>query len=351
MGGWSERVMGQKGFFDVERRLEAISAKGDPLETMRKMVRWEDFRADIEAVTETKAEERNSNADRKPYDTILKFKIVVLQSLHNLSDEQTEYLIRDRLSFMRFLDLELEDPVPDALFREALAEAGLINQLFARFGQHLEDAGYIARGGQIIDATIVSVPKQRNTKEENETIRAGKTPEGWEQQPAKNAQKDKDARWTKKNDASFFGYKNHLGVDKAHKLIRKWDATDAAVHDSQKLDDVLDLSNTGNGVWADSAYRSVQIEAGLTAKGLQSHIHRRAARNRPLSERQKSANTTRSRVRARVEHVFGHQQNSMGGKIVRTIGIARARFKIGMMNLGYNIRRLVQLERLAAVPA
>src|SRR5205823_9978046 len=140
MGGWSERVMGQKGFFDVERRLEAISAKGDPLETMRKMVRWEDFRADIEAVTETKAEERNSNAGRKPYDTILKFKIVVLQSLHNLSDEQTEYLIRDRLSFMRFLDLELEDPVPDAttiwLFREALAQAGLIDRLFARFGQH-----------------------------------------------------------------------------------------------------------------------------------------------------------------------------------------------------------------------
>src|SRR5436190_19611728 len=120
MGGWSELVMGQKGFFDVERRLEAISAKGDPLETMRKMVRWEDFRADIEAVTETKAEERNSNAGRKPYDTILKFKILVLQPLHNLSDEQTE--------FMRFLDLELEDPVPDAttiwLFREALAQAG-----------------------------------------------------------------------------------------------------------------------------------------------------------------------------------------------------------------------------------
>src|SRR5260370_323799 len=114
MGRWSERVVGQKGFFDVERRLEAISAKGDPLETIRKMVRWEDFRADIEAVTETRPEERQSNAGRKPYDTILKFKIVVLQSLHNLSDEQTEYLIRDRLSFMRFLDLEFEDPVPDA---------------------------------------------------------------------------------------------------------------------------------------------------------------------------------------------------------------------------------------------
>src|SRR5437899_12437729 len=161
MGGWSERVMmGQKGFFDIERRLEAISAKGDPLETIKKMVQWEDFRADIEAVTETTPEERQSNAGRKPYDTILKFKIVVLQSLHNLSDEQTEYLIRDRLSFMRFLDLELEDPVPVAttiwLFREALAQAGLLDQLFARFGQHLEAAGYIARCGQIIDATIVS---------------------------------------------------------------------------------------------------------------------------------------------------------------------------------------------------
>jgi hypothetical protein len=104
---------GAEGLFDVERRLEAISAKGDPLEAIKKVVPWEDFRADIEAVTETKPEQRKSSAGRKPYDTILKFKIVVLQLLHNLSDEQTEYLIRDRISFMRFLDLELEDPVPD----------------------------------------------------------------------------------------------------------------------------------------------------------------------------------------------------------------------------------------------
>src|SRR5215475_8600818 len=98
MGGWSERVMGQKGFFDVERRLEAISALGDPLETIKKIVPWEDFRTDIEAVTETKPEERKSNAGRKPYDTILKFKILVLQSLHNLSDDQTEYLSPPALS-------------------------------------------------------------------------------------------------------------------------------------------------------------------------------------------------------------------------------------------------------------
>ena len=198
----------------------------------------------------------------------------------------------------------------------------------------------------------MSAPKQRNTKEENETIKAGETPEGWEKQPAKNAQKDKDARWTKKNDESFYGYKNHIGVDKAHKLIRKWDATDAAVHDSQKLDDILDRSNTGKEVWADSAYRSAEIEAGLTGEGPEEpHPSACGAQSSAVARRKKAANTTRSRVRARVEHVFGHQENSMGRKIVRTIGIARARFKIGMMNLGYNIRRLVQLERVAAAPA
>ena len=134
--------MGQPGFFDVERRLETISAKGDPLETIKRTVPWEEFRDDIEAVTETKPEERKSSAGRKPYDAILKFKILVLQSLYNLSDEQTEFLVRDRLSFMRFLDLGLEDAVPDAttiwLFREALVEAGLINKLFDHFGQHLQ---------------------------------------------------------------------------------------------------------------------------------------------------------------------------------------------------------------------
>jgi transposase, IS5 family len=347
--------VGQPGFFDLERRLEGISAKGDPLERIKTAVPWEAFRGDIEAVTEMKPEERKSNAGRKPYDAILKFKVLVLQGLYNLSDEQTEFLIRDRLSFMRFLDLGLQDEVPDAttmwLFREALAQAGLIEVLFERFGQHLEAKGYIARGGQIIDASIVSAPKQRNSRDENEAIKAGKTPEDWAKKPAKNAQKDKDARWTKKHGQSYFGYKNHVGVDKTHKLIRRYAATDASVHDSQKLDAILDASNTGKQVWADSAYRSGKTEAGLKAKGYRSRIHRRAARNRPLPQRQQSANTTRSRVRARVEHVFGHQHNSMGGKIVRTIGMARARFKIGMMNLGYNMRRLVQLERVAAALA
>ena len=347
--------MGQPGFFDVNRRLEAISVKGDPLETINASVPWEEFRAPIEVATETKPEEKKSNAGRPGYDTILKFKMVVLAALYNLSDEQLEIQVRDRLSFMRFLDLGLHDPVPDAttiwLFREALVEAKLIDTLFQLFDQHLAGKGFIARGGQIIDATIVSAPKQRNTREENETVKAGKTPEDWVKKPAKNSQKDKDARWTKKHGHSYYGYKNHVGIDRTHKLIRKWDTTEASVHDSQKFGDILDASNTGRTVWADSAYRSAEIEAKLKAKGLKSRVHLKGVRGRPLSEKEKAANTARSEVRARVEHIFGHQTNSMGAKIVRTVGAARARFKIGMMNLGYNMRRLVQLERMAAASA
>jgi len=347
--------MGQMGFHDLDKRLEAISAKGDPLEIIEATVPWESFRAEIEAATRPKPEERKSKAGRKPYDAVLMFKVLVLQTLYNLADEQLEYLIRDRLSFMRFLGLGLEDEVPDAttvwLFREALAQAGRIEKLFALFGQHLQAKGYIARGGQIIDASIIAAPRRRNTREENEAIKQGKMPEGWEEKPAKNAQKDKDARWTKKHGKSFYGYKNHIGVDRTHKLIRRYAPTDASVHDSQKLDDVLDKSNTGKDVWADRAYRSAEIEKRLEAKGYKSRVHTRAARNRPLSQRAKAANTTRSRVRARVEHVFGHQENSMGGKIVRSIGMARAAAKIGMMNLVYNMQRLVQLERVAATPA
>jgi transposase, IS5 family len=345
-------AMGQLGFFDHDRRLAALSEKGDPLEAINALVPWETFRAGIEAVVLTPESERRSTAGRKPLDAVLKFKMLVLQSLYNLSDEQAEYQVRDRLSFARFLGLGLEDTVPDAtslwLFRDALAKAGLIKTLFDQFGQHLAAKGYIARGGQIVDATIVAVPKQRNDRDANTAIKAGEMPEGWEEKPNKLAQKDRDARWTKKHGRSHYGYKNHVNVDAKHKLIRRYDVTDASVHDSRKLDGLLDASNTSRVVFADSAYRSAETEAKLKAQGLQSRIHTRATRKHPVSGRQDAANRKRSQVRARIEHVFGAQETSPGGRLVRTIGIVRAKAKIGLQNLVYNIRRMVILERNAA---
>ena len=344
--------MGQLGFFDADKRLEALSAMGDPLEAIDRLVPWESFRAEIEGVVLTPDELKKSSAGRKPFDAILMFRMLVLQALNNLSDEQVEYQVRDRLSFSRFLGLAIEDSIPDAttlwLFREKLAKAGLIEKLFDRFDQHLAAKGYMARGGQIIDASIVPVPTQRNSRDENAELQAGRTPVGWKEKPGKVRQKDRDARWTKKHGRSFFGYKNHVNADAKHKLIRHYAVTDAAVHDSQELEGLLDTGNTCNDVFADSAYRSAEIEAKLRASGYNSRIHRRGRRNHPLSLAQMRANHAKSRIRARIEHVFGSQQSAPGGRIVRTIGMVRARAKIGLQNLAYNIRRLVTLERLAA---
>jgi IS5 family transposase len=231
--------MGQFGFFDADRRLAAITAKGDPLEMIARVVPFESFRAEVEAAVLTPANEKKSSAGRKPINVMVMFRMLVLQSLYKLSDEQVEYQVRDRLSFTGFLGLGIEDGIPDGttlwLFRETLAKARPIENLFEGFGQHLEAKGYIARGGQMVDATIALVPKQRNSRGENDDVKVGKTPEAWEKSLAKNRQKDKDARWTKKHGKSFYGYKNHVNADAKHKLIRQYDVTDASVHDSQKF--------------------------------------------------------------------------------------------------------------------
>ena len=350
--------MGQRGFFDLEHRYDGLDAKSDPLVAILAAVPFELFRVKLKTALvkgglRRADADRKSLAGRKPWDEVLIFKALVLQALYNLSDDAMEYQLRDRLSFMRFVGLGLEDAVPDAktlwLYREALGKAGAVEGLFNQFDSYLKAKGYLAMGGQIIDATIVPAPRQRNTRDDNITVKAGGTPADWEAHPAKNRQKDKDARWTKKHGKSHFGYKNHINIDRRHKLVRRYAVSAASVHDSQKLEDVLDPDNTASGVWADSAYRSKESEEMLAERAMKSHIHRRGSRGKPLTPRQEAANKTRSKVRARVEHVFGNQHNSMGGKFVRTIGIARATMKIGMQNLAYNMRRLVVLERAAAV--
>jgi IS5 family transposase len=273
------------------------------------------------------------------------FKMLVLQKLYNISDEALEYQVNDRLSFMRFLGFGLEDKVPDAttvwLFREDLQKHGLIDELFEQFDFYLQQQGYAAQGGQIVDATLIPVPIQRNSSKENEQIKQGQQPQEWAETPHKARQKDIDARWTKKNNKSHFGYKNHISIDVEYGFIRGYAVSDASVHDSQMLGAVLDDDNAEVGVWADSAYRSEAIEEVLDSMGFDSHIHERSYRNRPLSEQQQQENRERSKTRAKVEHVFGDWTTSMGGKVLRTIGIERAKTNLGLKNLVYNFKRLV----------
>lgn len=347
--------MAQMGFFDLSDRYASLDAKRDPLVEIDAIVPWDEFRPTLERVWRKPEAERKSRAGRKPMDAVVMFKTLVLGALYNLSDDQIEYQVRDRLSFMRFLGLGLEDRVPDAktvwLYREGLAQAGVVDALFKQFDGYLARQGYIARGGQILDASIVPVPRNHNKRDENKAIKNGEVPEGWADKPAMRSQKDTDARWTRKHGKSYYGYKNHVNVDRQHKLVRRYHVSDAALHDSQAVDHLLMQGNTSADVWADPAYRSEEMEAKLRARGLKSRIHRKGKRGKPLSEQGKASNRTKSAVRARVEHVFGAQTNDMGGTLVRTVGLVRAKAKIGMKNLAYNMRRLAQLRRLNPSPA
>ncbi|QDD96865.1 Transposase (plasmid) [Roseomonas mucosa] len=277
-------MAGQPGFFDVDERYAALSAAGDPLERLWAVVDFEVFRPVLDAAL---ARSDRSRGGRPPYDAVLMFRILVLQALYSLSDEQAEFQLRDRLSFMRFAGLGLHQAVPDAktiwLYREQLKQAGAIEGLFRRFDEVLASKGLLAMGGQIIDATLIAAPRQKLTLEEKATLREGGTPEGWS--CAKRAQKDRDARWTLKRGRAkprpectqrqdiqiavpIFGYKSHIGIDRRHGLIRHWTVTDAAQHDSRSFPALLDPENTASRVWADTAYRTKRNLEVLERRGL-----------------------------------------------------------------------------------
>ena len=329
----------QLGLFDKENRLEKLSKLGDSLVRLNKAIDWEQFRPVLTAVLK---KEPKGAGGRPPYDCILMFKILILQRIYNLSDDQTEYQINDRMSFMRFLGLGLEDRVPDAktiwLFRDTLTKADVVQKLFDGFAAQLEAKHLITRTGTIVDATFMDAPRQRNTRDENATIKAGSIPEEWKQekQKSKLRQKDTDARWTKKGDEVHYGYKNHVKADAESKLITGYAVTSANVHDSQVLAELVD--DTDYVLYADSAYCGEIIFAALP-KGLELKVHEKGSRNNPLTNEQKACNQEKSRIRVRIEHIFGFMTNSMDGITVRSIGKLRARFNAGITNLVYNICR------------
>jgi IS5 family transposase len=358
-------MRGQPGLFDVDERLQRLSDLGDQLETFRAAVDFEMFRGDLVAAL---GYGDGAHGGRPPFDPVMMFKILVIQASNNLSDERAEFLINDRLSFMRFLGLSLSDRAPDArtiwLFREKLTKAGAIQTLFDRFDAALRAKGFIAMRGQIVDASLIAAPKQRNTDAEKQAIKEGRIPDNWKNQPAKLRQKDRDARWTVKFSKAkerpdgtkppvdiaipTFGYQNHVAIDRGFGFIRRWQASDAAAYEGARLrQGLLDKSNTASAVWADTAYRSAVNETFLEKNGFVSCIHRKKPKGRPMHETTRRANAAKSKIRSRVEHVFAEQKARMG-LFIRTIGIARATTKIGIANLVYNIKRMLFLSKTLA---
>jgi IS5 family transposase len=333
------------GFFDQDIRLSRLSQLGDPLERLNKGIDFEIFREILESHLIKAAKGKGG---RPSYDYVLMFKILILQRYYNLSDDQVEYQINDRMSFMRFLDLTIADDVPDSKtvwnFREQLIDLGVIDVLFNRFIKELEKLNLIINAGKIIDASFIEVPIQRNTKEEDEEIKNGGSPASFNENPHVKAQKDIDARWTKKNNIVYFGYKNHIKIDSASKLITGYLVTNASRHDSQVLEDLLDTDkDKEQDLYGDSAYGGENQLKIIAEKKMNNKIGEQGYKNNPLTDLQKANNKEKSRTRARIEHVFGFIEMSMNGMYLNVIGIKRIRGLIGLMNLTWNMFRKLQL--------
>jgi len=343
------KTTGKRSLFDEQFNVERLSQIGNPLEAISKAVDFEMFRETLESKLLNK--NKKNNAGAKPYDFVMMFKILILQRYYGLGDKQIEYQIIDRVSFKNFLGLESGDKVPDEktvwAFREEIINNGLVEVLFKQFREYLETIGLIFNEGRLIDASFTVAPRQRNTREENAKIKSGQGNELWNDKPNKKSHKDIDARWTAKNGETFYGYKNHAKVDKKSKFINDFVVTDASVHDSQPLENLLDKSDEGQDLYADSAYTGEKQEKAIEKYKMKNKVTEKGYRNKPLTEEQIKSNRQKSKTRARVEHVFGFMEQSMHGLFIRSVGITRATGIIGLINLTYNLFRYEQVLRLA----
>ena len=339
------------GLFDYEFQLNEIKKHKPPLQKLNEIIDWELFRKPIEeALTK---DDKKSNAGRKPYDKLLMFKILILQRYYNLSDEQTEFQIKDRLSFLDFLGLQIGDNVPDEktiwLFKEQLKEKNLAKTLFDIFTAKLVSNGVVAKEGTLVDASFIKVPKQRNKRDENSDIKKGAVPLEFGKSKNKLSQKDCDARWVTKYKTKEFGYKDHISVDQKTKVITNYTVTPSSTHDSQAIKDLINEDD--NALYADSAYKSKEIEDQLKENNVKSKIINRAYRNKSLSNKQHKQNHKHSKTRVRVEHIFGTLKTSMNNALsLKAIGLQRIKSLTGLLNLTYNLLRYEQLARLKKIP-
>lgn len=334
---------GQAELFAQVDHAKALSERPGALDKLKEVVDFEVFRDRLmELLGYQNRADKGGNA---PFDPVFMFKVLVLQKYHALSEEATELAIKDRFSFMRFLSVSPGDHLPDKNtiwdFKEALGYEGM-SALFDDMDRSLREQGIYGKAGVMVDASFVEVPRQRNSREENQQIKEGQTPPEWGGQAHKLRQKDTDARWTKKNEQTFYGYKNHVKADVETKLIMDYRASEASLHDSQCFEEMLQAGD--NMVYADSAYRSKASMRWLRQQKIKARINQKGSRAKALGESQKRSNRDKSRVRARVEHVFAATRQ-MGGDFIRTIGALRALREIGLGNFVYNLLRLSQLKK------
>ena len=346
---------------DLERNEGKRKAIKDTLSNLEVSTPWDRFLPIMKKAFKSKAPK--APGGRPAFPLLVMLKILVLQRIYNLSDEQMEYQILDRNSFKDFLDLKPDASVPDEktiwYYRNQLAQKNCDQELFFAFDAFLQEQGKIVKQGVLVDASFIEVPKAHLTKEEKAATKAEESEleeEKAEDKPEetpktskeihRTSQMDRDARWTKKHGKSYFGYKDHVKVDAKSKLITGYKVTPASVNDSPVLPELIKpQTEKGQEVYGDKGYTSDNNSVYLRANMMKDRILKKGVKGRPLTEEEEKNNAVLSKVRARVEHVFGFMENTMNGMRLRAKGLIRISFITGMMNLTYNIMRYEYLCR------
>jgi len=305
-------------------------------ETHRKTTRREIFLAEMDRIVPWRAlcaviepfYPKPESAGRRPIGLDRMLRIYLLQHWFNLSDPGAEEALYDSHSMRRFAQIDLgREPVPDETtlckFRHLLEEHDLGEELFQVIGEQLEKAGIQVGTGTIVDATIIAAPSSTKNRDK---------------------QRDPEMHQTKKGNQWYFGMKAHIGVDSRSKIIHSVAATPANVHDSQVLPDLLHGEETK--MWGDSAYSGQRDVIRQHAPEARDYCNRKGGRNRPLTEKQRSENRNKSRVRAKVEHPFLILKRIFGFSKVRYRGLAKNATRLfvacGLVNLYMARRKLVR---------
>lgn len=340
----------QLSFSDREEqaRLERLRKRNKLLQ-LNELINWEIFRPILRRALKGIPK---GPGGRPAYDELLKFKMLVLGRIYNLSDAELEFQVEDRSSFRDFLGITSGDKVPDEKtiweFREKLTTVGAMKKLFGRFDAILYKNELILNDGRIIDAEIIEAPKRHLKKAEKEVLNDSTEATDWTENSNRKKQVDIEAGWTKKHGKSYFGYKNTTKIDNGSKLILKYHTTNASVHDSESFDLVLDKDQDSHQpVYADKGYWGQKCQTSViraAGPGMARIMHK-GKRGSAVTEDQTAENKLWSKTRARVEHVFAHKKYTLNFRLIRRIGLQRADFEIGLGNLVYNIQRFCFLIR------
>ena len=319
------------------RRKEAPRKRG--FEGLDEYIDFEEFRPYLAKLCKYKEKGRSH------YDEVKMFKIMLMQQQNNLSDEAMEDMLYDSMSYQRFAGIGVADDIPDArtiwLFRQRLGAKG-IKLLFAKFNRMMKEAGLEYSRSTLIDATFFETPRQHFTSNEKEDIKqTGEAPQEWSEK--KKVHKDLEAQTAKKRCTTYHGYKGNVAVNARNKMVTAYIITKARRHDSKTCATLV-----GEGceyVYADSGYMGKPVENELGKKGVKARIMRHRVKNQTeLSEQDKKRNKRISRIRCRVEHIFGAVEK-MGGKLVRYVGKGRCSAKVGLQMLYYNMKRFAYLVK------